>query len=139
VGRSHGHNRRGALSLTVCTYGDQVLCPFRGSAELAFGHSDSPDHVKHDAQAGDVYILPSGMTHRSLSQSHDFQMVGSYPAGSREWDNCRGGKEVGDDETRRLWGAVREMGSEGQRLKADPVYGHEAGSPLSQFWQVQVS
>lgn len=104
-----------------------------GTAELAFGHSDSPDVVHHSARPGDVYIVPAGVVHRSLQSSSDFKMVGSYPVGSHDWDNCRGTEDP--DRREAQWERVRELGcSKDLRLRLDPVYGSAEGSPLSELW-----
>lgn len=110
----------------------QVLVTFSGAAELAFGHSESSTSIQHSARPGDVYIVPAGVVHRSVSQSSDFQMVGSYPLGSEDWDNCRGGKE---QETSKLWERVERLGRRENRLKLDPIYGEEGDAPLFRFWQ----
>lgn len=92
--------------------------------------------IRHHAKAGDVYILPAGMTHRSLSQSNDFSMVGSYPVASHNWDNCKGssGLEESSPSKDELWASVKRLGIEKNRLKLDPIYGSDEGSPISTFW-----
>lgn len=88
---------------------------------------------KHEARPGDVYILPAGVTHRSLSQSNDFSMVGSYPMDAHSWDNCRGGEDQA--QTSKLWDSVKKLGSKAQRLSVDPIYGKTTEpTPLSQHW-----
>lgn len=61
-------------------------------------------------------------------------MVGSYPAGSHDWDNCKGGEKDGREKDR-LWDKVKELGKKENRLKMDPVYGDSEGSPLGVFWK----
>jgi len=110
----------------------EVLVPYSGTAELAFGHSESPSCIHHTARAGDVYIVPAGVVHRSMSQSSDFQMVGSYPVDGVDWDNCRGGKS---EQTSKLWERVKELGRKENRLELDPVYGEDKDAPLFQLWK----
>lgn len=114
----------------------KILVPYKGTAELCFGHDENPNHIKHNARPGDVYILPAGMTHRSLTQSSDFQMVGSYPYGSHDWDNCRGNDDKDEREKEKLWESVRMLGKkENWLLKMDPIFGNSEGSPLNVFWK----
>lgn len=64
-------------------------------------------------------------------------MVGSYPTGAKQWDNCRGGKDKDDEHTRSLWQSVRTYGEAANRLKLDPVYGDDGESPLAKSnWTV---
>jgi len=114
----------------------QILVPYRGTAELAFGHDESPNVIKHQARPGDVYILPAGIAHRSLSQSGDFQMVGSYPEGSSNWDNCKG-NEGNEKEKEKQWKSVKKLGRRENWLKMDPIYGQVEGSPVDVFWKKQ--
>ena len=39
-------------------------------------------------EAGDVIVMPAGVSHMMTGQSEDLQMVGGYPDG-RDWDNCQ--------------------------------------------------
>ena len=39
-------------------------------------------------EAGDVIVLPAGVSHRMTGQSDDILMVGGYPEG-RDWDNMQ--------------------------------------------------
>ncbi|KAK9897870.1 hypothetical protein P389DRAFT_169890 [Cystobasidium minutum MCA 4210] len=111
----------------------EILVPYKGSAKLAFGHDSSPDCIHHTAVPGDVYILPAGIAHRSLEQSNDFQMVGSYPAGSHDWDNCKGSHN--EEEKKKLWNSVSQLGRKENWLKMDPIYGDTGESPLRSFWK----
>lgn len=61
-------------------------------------------------------------------------MVGSYPAGSHDWDNCKGG-ESNEAEKNKNWKKVEELGRKGNWVKMDPIYGDVEGSPLSMFWK----
>lgn len=42
-------------------------------------------------EAGDVIVLPAGVSHCMVGQSDDVQMVGGYPEG-RDWDNVQQGQ-----------------------------------------------
>jgi len=91
----------------------EVLGIYSGSVRVEFGGEDG---LKIAAAAGDVLILPAGLCHKNLWSSHDFRVVGAYPAGTT-WD--------------------MNYGKEGERPKADeniarvplpftdPVYGSE--------------
>ncbi|WEK06093.1 MAG: cupin domain-containing protein [Candidatus Devosia phytovorans] len=39
-------------------------------------------------EAGDIIVLPAGVSHCMTEKSGDIQMVGGYPDG-RDWDNCQ--------------------------------------------------
>jgi uncharacterized protein YjlB len=38
--------------------------------------------------AGDVIVMPAGVSHMMTGHSDDLMMVGGYPDG-RDWDNCQ--------------------------------------------------
>lgn len=57
-------------------------------------------------------------------------MVGSYPVGAKNWDNCKGG---GNKE--QLWRSVADLGKVENWLKVDPVYGSDAEAPLFKAWR----
>ena len=49
-------------------------------------------------EAGDVIVLPAGVSHQMMGHSDDVMMVGGYPEG-RDWDNMQ--EEHITEETRR--------------------------------------
>ena len=110
----------------------EVLVPYQGTAELVFGHSSSTTYIKHCALPGDVYLIPAGVAHRSLTSSSDFKMVGSYPVGSRDWDNCRG--EEGAKVQSWNWERVKKLGQREHWPSRDPIYGDAKEAPLFKFW-----
>ena len=60
----------------------EVLGIYSGSVRVQFGGEEG---VRVVAEAGDVLILPAGLAHKNLWSSHDFRVVGAYPAGT-SWD-----------------------------------------------------
>ncbi|KAI9651176.1 hypothetical protein NHQ30_001213 [Ciborinia camelliae] len=96
----------------------EVLCVFSGRARLCFGHPSNLGKIEIEVQAGDVIIVPAGVSHQLL---HDFtghfEMVGSYPKG-KSWDMCYGTGE--EEELERVRG-IGELGW----FERDPLYGDE--------------
>lgn len=94
----------------------EVLVIANGEARLCFGHEDNPKKVEETVKAGDVIVLPAGVSHRLL---HDlkggFSMVGSYPAGC-EWDMC-----YGKDAEKGKIGKIKDVGW----FSRDPIYGDQ--------------
>lgn len=76
------------------------------------------------ARAGDVIIIPAGVSHKNLDQSPDFSVVGAYPRG-QVWDMMYGkpGERPRADE------AIRSV----PLPAADPVFGKNG--PLMQQWK----
>src|SRR5690348_5334465 len=60
----------------------EVLGVYAGSATVKFGGDNG---VKQKLTAGDVVIIPAGVSHKNLGASSDFGVVGAYPNGT-EWD-----------------------------------------------------
>ena len=75
-------------------------------------------------RAGDVLIIPAGVSHKNLDQSPDFRVVGAYPRG-QSWNMMYGkpGERPRADE------AIRNV----PLPAADPVYGKTG--PLMQLWK----
>ena len=75
------------------------------------------------ARAGDVIIIPAGVSHMNLDQSPDFLVVGAYPR-DQSWDMQYGkpGERPGAD--RNILSVPLPT--------ADPVYG--TSGPLMQLW-----
>jgi uncharacterized protein YjlB len=55
---------------------------YAGWVSAQFG---GPQGKSVKARAGDVIIVPAGVSHKNLDQSSDFRAVGAYPRG-RMWD-----------------------------------------------------
>ena len=60
----------------------EVLGVFSGSARVQFGGENG---VVLEVEAGDVVVIPAGVSHKNLGASRDFGVVGAYPKGQR-WD-----------------------------------------------------
>lgn len=56
----------------------EVIGVFRGRAKIRFG--DSAGQTL-EVQAGDVVLIPAGVSHQRLSDSDNFCGVGAYPVG----------------------------------------------------------
>jgi uncharacterized protein YjlB len=56
----------------------ECLCIFRGWVSVQFGGPGGPVVT---AKAGDVLIIPAGLTHKNSKASADFLTLGCYPAG----------------------------------------------------------
>jgi uncharacterized protein YjlB len=98
----------------------EVLGIYSGSVRVQFGGDDG---VKLEARAGDVLIVPAGLAHRNLRSSHDFRVVGAYPAGTA-WDMNYGkiGERPGTDKN------IAQV----PLPPADPVFG--TGGFLAKYW-----
>lgn len=46
-----------------------------------------PDGVEVDVAAGDVVVIPAGVSHRSLSSNGDYRYIGVYPTVSTALSN----------------------------------------------------
>lgn len=54
----------------------------RGSSRLALGRAkknEGTDGVEVDICAGDVIVIPAGVSHRSLNSEDGFRYIGVYP------------------------------------------------------------
>ena len=56
----------------------ECLCIYRGKVRVQFGGENG---WSGEAVAGDVIILPAGLTHKNIGCSFDFLTVGCYPRG----------------------------------------------------------
>lgn len=98
----------------------EVLGVFEGFATLELGGSNGG---VFEVKAGDVMVIPAGVSHRCIECQEGFQVVGAYPGG-RDWDVLRG--------------KPGERPAADQRIAAvplpdlDPVYGREG--PLKHRW-----
>jgi len=98
----------------------EVLGIYSGSVRVEFGGEDGLMIV---AGAGDVLVLPAGLAHKNIWSSHDFRVVGAYPAGT-SWD-MNYGKDGERPETDENIARV-------PLPENDPVYGDEG--KLLQHW-----
>jgi len=98
----------------------EVLGIYSGTVRVQFGGEEGKILV---ASAGDVLVLPAGLAHKNIWSSHDFRVVGAYPAGT-SWDMNYGkeGERPGSDKNIAML-AIPET---------DPVYGTEG--PLKTHW-----
>jgi uncharacterized protein YjlB len=99
----------------------EVLIVFYGSARVQLGGEKGITQKLHP---GDVVIIPAGVGHKNLGSTHDFAIVGAYPAG-QEWDMCYGKRDERP-------GTVQNI-ARVPLPKADPVYG--AAGPLLEYWR----
>ena len=58
----------------------EVLGVYQGNATVNFGGEGGPITK---VWAGDVVIIPAGVSHKNLGASPDFGVVGAYPAGQK--------------------------------------------------------
>lgn len=93
----------------------EVLGIADGRAKLCFGHPDNPNRVIEIVNRGDVILIPAGVAHCLLEDYHSgFEMVGCYPADSKQWDMC-----YGDVENEKVIAQIKSLPWFGQ----DPIYG----------------
>lgn len=99
----------------------EVLGCYSGHARIQFG---GPGGMEVEARCGDVIILPAGTTHKKISASADFRVVGCYPDG-QDFDMNYGGpgeRPAADEHIARV-----------PLPAADPVYGDSG--PLMDLWR----
>ena len=102
----------------------EVLGLYAGQVEAQFGGSDGQAVT---AKAGDVIIIPAGVSHKNLDQSPDFRCVGAYPAGqSPDMQYGKSGERPLADQN------IRSV----PLPKTDPVFGENG--PLLEIWQRDV-
>ena len=99
----------------------EVLGIYSGSLRVQFGGEEG---LKVVAEAGDVLILPAGLAHKNLWSSHDFRVVGAYPAGTT-WDMNYGKEGERPDADENI--------SKVPLPNTDPVYG--ANGFLMKSWK----
>jgi uncharacterized protein YjlB len=98
----------------------EVLGLYSGQVKAMFG---GPDGEMVAARAGDVIIIPAGVSHKNLEQSPDFRCVGAYPKGqSPDMQYGKPGERPQTDEN------IKSVPCP----VTDPVYG-ESG-PLINIW-----
>lgn len=103
----------------------EVIGVFCGNTEVQLGGHEG---ICVDLNRGDVVVIPAGVAHKCLTNTHDFTCLGAYPEGSIYDLN---------------------IGEPGERPKADhnianvavpktdPLYG--ASGPVTEQWKVKVS
>lgn len=57
----------------------EVLGVYSGNARLQLGGERGQ---KVEIEAGDIIVIPAGVSHKNLGSSSDFRVVGAYPDGS---------------------------------------------------------
>lgn len=61
---------------------DQITAIFQGKSRLILGREQedtAPGGVEVDVEAGDVIVIPAGVSHRSLTSEDDYRYIGVYP------------------------------------------------------------
>ena len=98
----------------------EVLGVYKGWVKACFG---GPGGETLKAEAGDIIIIPAGVSHCMVEQSKDFRVVGGYPA-DQQWDMMRGedGERPGADEN------IKNVA----KPLSDPVFGPTG--PLMKLW-----
>lgn len=101
----------------------EVLGIYSGWIEVCFG---GPGGKVLKATAGDIIVIPAGVSHCNKTESGDFRVVGAYPKGQR-WDMRKG--------------TLDELPEVLTNIKAvplpicDPFYGVKG--PLLQLWRTE--
>jgi uncharacterized protein YjlB len=98
----------------------EVLGIARGSGDVQFGGAKGRRLL---VKAGDVVVIPAGVSHRRMTPRDDLLVVGAYPAAGR-YNEYR---ESRDEHDR----AVKEI-ADVSPPKKDPVYGSKG--PLVGIW-----
>ncbi len=99
----------------------ETLGVFRGEAKVQFG---GPTGTVYSVSQGDVVVIPAGVTHKLVSSSGGFIVVGAYPRGqSPDMQYGRDGERPGVD------AAIANV----PLPKADPVHGRDG--KLMELWK----
>ncbi|KAJ5084917.1 hypothetical protein NUU61_009496 [Penicillium alfredii] len=100
----------------------------RGQSTLVLGreHAATTGGVEVDVSAGDVVVVPAGVSHRSISADNEYRYIGVYPEAAPKWRNnfCKGKED--------MHLLVEEITSVAVP-EDDPVYGKDG--PLVTLWQ----
>jgi len=99
----------------------EALGIFSGWVKGIFG---GPGGEVIEAEAGDVIVIPAGVSHCNLDQSHDFKVVGAYPEG-QQYDMMTGKPEQYEKACQNILSVSLP--------KADPVRGK--GGHLLELWK----
>lgn len=100
----------------------EVLGVFQGNATVNFGGEGGPITK---VWAGDVIVIPAGVSHKNLGASPDFGVVGAYPDGQKV-DMHHGKPEERAKAEKNI--------SELPMPEQDPVQGRNG--PLFRYWEV---
>ena len=100
----------------------EVLAVCSGQARLLFGGEHG---IEQTVSAGDVIVIPAGVSHKNLSAEGNLVVVGAYPQG-QSYDMCYGKREERPEADRRIVGVPLP--------ESDPLYGPDG--PLLDHWQV---
>lgn len=98
----------------------EVLGVVRGSAKVKFGGEDGQTVA---VEAGDVVVIPAGVSHKNEGASNDLMIIGAYPDGQ-------------DPDMNRAEGSHNQAAEKVRAVpmpKSDPVYGRDG--PLVKEWQ----
>lgn len=98
----------------------EALGVYSGWVKACFG---GPGGAVLTASAGDVIVIPAGVSHQNLAQSQDFKVVGGYPEG--QYADMRYGDPA---EYEHAADQVQSV----PLPSADPVFGE--GGPLIGLW-----
>lgn len=99
----------------------EALGVYSGWVEACFG---GPGGVVKKASAGDVIIIPAGVSHKNIRQSAEFRVVGAYPEGQR-WN-----MKYGDEKERKQ---VDKDISLVHLPTSDPFFGPDG--PMMKLWR----
>jgi len=98
----------------------EVIGIFRGEADVRLGDEEG---FTARLSAGDVIVIPAGVSHQRLWQTDDFQGVGAYPAGC-EVDEIRKDSGMAVEKAAARFASLA--------IPADPLSGKDG--PLVQIW-----
>lgn len=98
----------------------EVLGVYSGGAKVQLGGDDG---IICHIRKGDVVVIPAGVSHKRLSATRDFRVVGAYPKGSSP-DMCYGDTK----ERARTDSNIIEL----SKPESDPVCG--TTGPLLELW-----
>jgi uncharacterized protein YjlB len=101
----------------------EVLGVARGRVRIELGGRAGR---RFDVRAGDVIVLPAGVSHRRIAASKDLLVVGSYPRGG-DYDEPRAGELDVDEAAVR----VRKV----RKPAKDPVFGSRGA--LTTLWRAR--
>lgn len=99
----------------------EVLAVCSGRARILFGGEHGSEQT---VSAGDVIVIPAGVSHKNLGSEGNFTVIGAYPQG-QNYDMCRGRREERPEADRRIVSVPLPQ--------ADPLYGPDG--PLMEHWQ----
>ena len=99
----------------------EVLGVYRGRVSVRLG---GPEGALIQLSAGDVAVVPAGVSHKNEAQSNDFAVVGAYPSGtSPDLQYGKTGERPGTD------ASIAKV----PKPKQDPVSGPDGA--LARLWR----